>query len=71
MTHKDFNAIATLILYHLHDPQGPNVFGFEVELADWLEKNNPRFDHARFVKSCRGQESIRGHLHGLANRRKG
>lgn len=57
MTKKDFQAIANAISERL-DTQHPTteaasmIRGIARDLANVCQRNNPRFDRARFLKAC-------------------
>jgi len=64
MTKKDYKMIAeAFALYNALDQ--PTRWLIAQALADRLEKDNPRFDRARFIESC-SLSSSRGRVRASA-----
>ena len=53
MTRKDYVAIAAAIQGTAHHAAlKPGATAIAVKLADMMQRDNPRFDRARFLKAC-------------------
>jgi hypothetical protein len=68
MSKKDYEAIAGEIRYFWNEGTGDQadrkslLAALAVSLADIMAAENPRFDYARFLAACRGEDyEVRGY----------
>ena len=52
MTRKDFEAHATIIKKHLPTAGRDFCYDMACDLANYFERENPRFDRDRFFEAC-------------------
>ena len=52
MTRKHFEAQAAIIKKHVATAGRDFCYELAIDLADYFERDNPRFDRGRFFKAC-------------------